>query len=315
MEVILSTAVTCTIMGAVLSTMVIASRAIDNGPTKWITVAGDAASDVTTDLSLARGATEREDHAVTVSVPDRDGDGQAETIRYSWSGTAGDPLLREYNGGDAAIVATNVHRFNLSYLTKTVAAGEGTAGGCGEVETETESDEKVLKHHDNAPGGQIKSTKVRHNRWVGTYFEPALSDGATKWKISYVKLLLRRQGNANGVSTVQIRTANAAKKPTTTVLAQATVSESSLSSSFQWVTVNLGPVEDLDPDKGYCIVIKQTGGSNDSCKIEYEQNGNPMTADAHLLWTTNSGGYWNTGGGSRDLRFYVGGTETTTGGS
>ena len=154
LEVILSTAVTCTIMGAVLSTMVIASRAIDNGPTTWITTAGDAASDVTTDLSLAQGATEREDHAVTVTVPDRDADGQAETIRYSWSGTAGDPLLREYNGGSAAIVATNVHRFNLSYLTKTVAAGEGTAGS-GAGNPEVESDEKVLMHHDDAPGGSI----------------------------------------------------------------------------------------------------------------------------------------------------------------
>ena len=126
MEVILSTAMLCVIMGAVVSTMVIAGRAVDDNPVKQVAIAGDAANDVTTDISLAQSITESDANAVTMVVPDRDGDGQAETIRYSWSGTAGDPLMRQYNGGAEAVVASNVHRFNLSYLTTVV---DGASGG------------------------------------------------------------------------------------------------------------------------------------------------------------------------------------------
>jgi type II secretory pathway pseudopilin PulG len=81
-----------------------------------------ALSQLTGDLRLALGFTERTTKAVTFAVPDRTGDSAVETIRYSWSGVAGDPLVYQFNGGTAVNLATNVQAFNLSALTRTIAA-------------------------------------------------------------------------------------------------------------------------------------------------------------------------------------------------
>ena len=58
--------------------------------------------------------------AVTFTVPDRDNNGLSETIRYSWSGTPGDSIMRAYNGGVEVAVAEDVKYFSLEYLLKTI---------------------------------------------------------------------------------------------------------------------------------------------------------------------------------------------------
>ncbi|MBP90055.1 MAG: hypothetical protein CMJ64_25665 [Planctomycetaceae bacterium] len=55
------------------------------------------------------------------TVPDRDADGDVETIRYSWSGTAAASLMREYNGGTAVGVVDDIHAFSLAYTVQTNA--------------------------------------------------------------------------------------------------------------------------------------------------------------------------------------------------
>jgi len=313
MEVLISTAIVSIVLGAVVSTMVVAARAVDDAPAKAVSQAGDATNDVTTDLSLARSVTERSEHAITVSVPDRDGDGQSETIRYSWSGTAGDPLLREYNGGAARVVAQDVHKFDLSYLTTTVQPGDGPAGP-GAAQTETESDEMVLMHHDNAPGGSMKEQKIKSTRWCAQYFKPTLPDGATTWKITKVKFRAKKYKSPyDGVIAVQIRTADGSLKPTTTVLAETTVNESSLSSGYAWVEVDIGPLEDLTPGTGYCLVLKYGSGTRYVGKVEYEKDASDMPADTHWMTTDNSGSSWSNPTNSRDMRFHVLGTVTTGG--
>jgi hypothetical protein len=71
---------------------------------------------------------ERTANAVTFKVPDRTGDELPETIRYSWSGTAGDPLQIEYNGSAPATLVADVNQFDLSYSLRTMT-GTGFAKG------------------------------------------------------------------------------------------------------------------------------------------------------------------------------------------
>lgn len=78
--------------------------------------------DVLADLQLATGFTERTDKAVTFFVPDRDGDGHPESLRYSWSGVSGAPLLLSYNGATAVAVVNDVRSLSFTYLTKSVTA-------------------------------------------------------------------------------------------------------------------------------------------------------------------------------------------------
>jgi hypothetical protein len=77
---------------------------------------------VAADLRLALNFTERTATAVTVTVPDRTGDGNVDTIRYSWSGGAGNSLYYQFNSGQPVVVATNVQAFNLPQLTRTLSA-------------------------------------------------------------------------------------------------------------------------------------------------------------------------------------------------
>lgn len=71
------------------------------------------------DLGDALTFTERGPNAVACTVPDRNGDGTPESIRYAWSGIAGDSLTVEYNGAAAETIAEDVHAFSLAYLVKT----------------------------------------------------------------------------------------------------------------------------------------------------------------------------------------------------
>ncbi|MEX0725493.1 MAG: prepilin-type N-terminal cleavage/methylation domain-containing protein [Planctomycetaceae bacterium] len=73
-------------------------------------------SDLSAEMQFALTMTERTATAITFTVPDRDADTSPETIRYAWSGTAGAPLTRQYNGGTVTTVASNVYNVNLTYL-------------------------------------------------------------------------------------------------------------------------------------------------------------------------------------------------------
>ncbi len=82
-----------------------------NTPTSATIDGSVALNDVLSELEFALSFSEQSATAITFTVPDRDGDSNPETIRYAWSGTPGDPLTRQYNGGTAANVAVNVHVF------------------------------------------------------------------------------------------------------------------------------------------------------------------------------------------------------------
>lgn len=103
------------LVAGLASAMFLASRTADSTDTTGEAAiqAHAAISDFTADVQLATSFSEISDTAVTFSVPDRNGDDVTETIRYAWSGTKGDPLTRQYNGGAVATVAENVHAFRI----------------------------------------------------------------------------------------------------------------------------------------------------------------------------------------------------------
>jgi hypothetical protein len=74
--------------------------------------------------------------AVTFTVADRNSDGNPETIRYAWGGTAGSGLTRSYNAATAASVADNLATFSLAYLKDkhTTSTTGTTTWDSGEVQ-------------------------------------------------------------------------------------------------------------------------------------------------------------------------------------
>ncbi len=95
------------------STMYITLRAtdIDATPTAAVVAGNDAVTELLSDIEFAQGFSEQTATAITFTVPDRDGDTITETIRYAWSGTPGDPLTQQVNGGPVTIVVDNVYVF------------------------------------------------------------------------------------------------------------------------------------------------------------------------------------------------------------
>jgi prepilin-type N-terminal cleavage/methylation domain-containing protein len=104
------------------TTMVIASRAVDDGSAvnAQIPEARNIGDVIIADLNDALTITERTTKSITFTVPDRDEDGDDETIRYAWDGKQGGNLTRAYNGGTAIVIADDVQRFDLAYLIRTI---------------------------------------------------------------------------------------------------------------------------------------------------------------------------------------------------
>ncbi len=74
------------------------------------------------DLRYASSFSARTANAVTFTVPDRTGDGRPETLRYAWSGTAGDPLTYSLNGSSPLTLLGSVNSLSLSFRTQTLNA-------------------------------------------------------------------------------------------------------------------------------------------------------------------------------------------------
>jgi len=119
LEVMLTTVIMAIIMLAMTSVMTLSTRCLTSKG-EDVSKASDVIDEITTDLNLAENFSERTATAVTFTVPDRDNNGQSETIRYYWSGTPGDSIMRAYNGGSEVAVADDVQYFSLEYILKTI---------------------------------------------------------------------------------------------------------------------------------------------------------------------------------------------------
>jgi len=120
-ELVASMAILTILMGAMTSVIVVASHAIPDveDPVQVKLATMDVVDQIGRELYYATSITEATATAITFTVPDR-GHGAAgpETIRYAWSGTTGDPLTRQYNGGMAINISTGVQFFDLSLLKR-----------------------------------------------------------------------------------------------------------------------------------------------------------------------------------------------------
>ena len=123
-ELLVSIAITSVLMLAIGSVMLVATHAFPdvNGPANAIIVASEVAEQLATELQYAVSINSRSATMIEFTVADRDTDEVAETIRYEWSGTPGDPLTRQYNAGTAVNVLDSVQEFNLSYDLENIEA-------------------------------------------------------------------------------------------------------------------------------------------------------------------------------------------------
>lgn len=121
-EMVVSMTIMTVLVGAMLSAMMIASHAFPerNIAEQRSLQAADALAWMQRDISYATTVTTLSAREIVLTVPDRGHGGAGpETVRYYWSGTPGDPLIRQYNGGNLVALCELVQGFSLT-LTRDV---------------------------------------------------------------------------------------------------------------------------------------------------------------------------------------------------
>jgi len=123
-EMVLALAIMSTLLLGMSASIVIASRTVSDG----LDVVGlalqtsDVLGEVNSDLSMAEAFVDRSDSSVTFCVPDRDGDGQSDVVRYWWTGADDKRLMKQINDGPEIALAEDVRQFGLTYGLSTMAA-------------------------------------------------------------------------------------------------------------------------------------------------------------------------------------------------
>ena len=225
------------------------------------------------ELAYALTVTELAGNAITFTVADRDGDGTPEVIRYAWSGVAGSPMTRSYNGGAAVAVLDDVREFALAYDRR------GTLNPPGY----TESAESILY---SFTGGLLGSTNnIDSSNWIGQYFAPTLPNNAAYWRVTRVRYLAQTHGANGGITRVQLRSATPGGLPLE------------------------GGKTTIDPSVGACVVFRWIKDA-DACDIQSKSVTLALLGGTQVVKTSNSGTSW-TGNALSSLPLYVYGVVGT----
>ncbi len=314
-EMVTSMSILCVLIVAMGSAILISTRALEVSAAAETDDAEKVRLRMISDLQTALSFTEQTATAATFTVPDRDGDGLPETLRYAWAGTLGDPLTYSYNDGNAITLAADVQQFNMTYLLRTMQGMGGIAPDPNEGPPPQESDEVVLIFHDDNDG-QFVGQKVDYTLQIGAYFVPELPTNTVSWKITRVTFRAKKVNNWLFDLQVQIRPAGADQYPSGTVLEQQVLDTAAFSTSYSWEEASFSTLEDLDPNQDMCLVFNQAAGtSSASSRIRYETNLQSGTTTPNTNYIYLNSGAWtkHTPEYKSDLRFYVYGTYTTLG--
>ena len=148
-ELVLAIAITGILLTGMSASIVIASRTVSEG----YDVVGlalrtsDVLGEINSDLSTATAFLDRTSSSVTFTVPDRNGDGVSETMKYWWAGASDGRVMRQVNDGPETTLAENVRQFALTYGLTTIAA------------------EQASDSDDSAPGGKNWHGRRRRPHW------------------------------------------------------------------------------------------------------------------------------------------------------
>ncbi len=314
-ELTLAVSVATVLMGGLGSAVILASRAIPDpdSPTRATADAFHVAEQIAGELFCAFVFTERTSTAVEFSVHDRDGDLNHETIRYSWSGTPGGPLTRQYNGGTAVEIVSDVQEFTLAYnvSTKSETSTE---------ETTTWSGEQLLAYFDGWAGitPTMQQQVVNSVYWTSQYFEVTPPEGATELRFTQAVVFLMHGGIAPeriDVGIYRSKGDGSYEPDATAIGTPATIPGANLTMMATMKTATFADVLVTDAARtDYCLVLK---GSDTTLAFTQHLYSKFAPDDGmYYRWTEDAGSSWDPPANKikqQDLRFYVYGSFATMG--
>jgi len=309
-EMVLAIAIIAILMASVGSAILIATRGLPDadGPCAWSVDAALVADQFVAELYSAMSIIHCSPTMIEFTV---ERSGVTHTICYQWSGTPGDPLVRQYDGGAAVDVLAGVQEFALTYHTQTVIEI---------VHQDIETPEQVLASfvHWSGIGDTRKSYGLAPAERFAEFFTIAtLTGDVDQLKVTRVFLLTQFQLTPAGETiSVAIHPTVALGDPRPqpdAIGTPDTRSTSYLPSSFKWTEFTFSDVAIDDPVNEYVIVVK---GDDADIQLRYLFSMSAPQDNTVALWSSDSGATWEPPpGGARqynDAPFYVYGTFVTT---
>jgi prepilin-type N-terminal cleavage/methylation domain-containing protein len=274
--------------------------------------AGQTLADLTSELRFAQTFLERSSNAVEFTVADRDNDSISETIRWEWSGVAGDPLTRQINGGPLVNVLENVHDFNLAYNIDEVTTIETGAG-------ESTSDEFLLANFEGWEGvsADVGSYSLGDANWAAEYFV-AQGLPAELTSMAITKVSLRLSAFLGGTVQVTIHKAiggGNVEPMQTAVGSIASVETATLPSGMNWVDIDFSDVTLDELHSEFVIVVKAL--SSNTAFAEFHNDRAAPADSTVMLKSSNAGASWDPAASKRDendMLFRAYGTYTLASG-
>ncbi len=242
----------------------------------------DVANQISDELRYATVITQQTSQVLEFVVADRNNDGTAEKIRYEWSGTAGDSLRKTVNGGTPVDVLASVYAFAVTVQQKSKTTT---------LTTTTDSAETVLLASTNAITGNIR--EIDNINFSAQHIYPASFTGvpsnAISWNCTKIDFHGKQDGTNTDTLTVQLRpSGDPNETPISTVLGQATIAESAITTSAGFNTVTFpSPVRDLVFQRAYEIVFTNQSGTGKPVALTVDDS-----AASGVLESYDAGNSW-----------------------
>lgn len=284
-ELVLACALLAILLAAGRGAIFLASKSARSVPADQSVTLSAALNQVSADILGSTQIFELSQNSIGLVVPDRNGDGEDESIKYSWSGTAGAPLLRTQNSGNAEAIVASLQSFAVAAVERSIT-----------IPGQPTKNVERLVGGNSATSGLYGTSISSSNARAGSFVPANLPAGATSWSLTRVRVMVRQNSPVSGSFSVQVQRTNA-QTPSGQVLASVNVAESELSSSFAWKEVKFSGLENLSTISPLAIVINRVGSAMVPCDLQITGSGGAQVAgnvhfsssDGGTTWTSNAG--------------------------
>lgn len=256
-ELVLAMAGTSLLLLGVTSAIVVASRSAydPEQPQTALARSRSVAQLIADDLAQATSIVEGTATAVEFTVADRDDDGTEETLRYEWSGTAGDGVYRSVNG-DSALLASDIASLGFTYTTTTEDATVVGAAAQGA--------EQLLYAFEDA---NSSNAPISTTSWLAMTIAPTLPSDATAWSVTRIEFEAKQDSAATGTLLIKLR--SSLFVPASLLGSTITINESSLPASYGWTSVPVSGVTGLSPSASISISFEAVSLLANSARMQY----------------------------------------------
>ncbi len=276
-ELIVGMAVSSILLLTMGSTVFLAMRVMPSpakDPQSSI-MAGQIMDQMAEELETALSVTQLTATSIAFTVPPRGSDTNPERICYSWSGTPGAPLTRQYNGGAVVTIAPSV---NLFSLTPSSGSVQETYPGIA-----TESGTASLLVDCTSASG-LNNNQIKSTQNLGQYFKPTVGSTVCGWRATSVQFMAEK-GSSPAAALVQMQLSNASLLPTGTIIEQSTLTQSMLStSSYTWQSLGLTQEPRMAAGSAVCLVLAYQSGSQSAAVVETDNNAGELQSNDQGIW-------------------------------